>query len=63
MIQLMQYVEATHKMVVSKLQEELWRACDKTLVEKVPIMTAIIPQVEKYLQTIVKKKEFLENDS
>lgn len=49
--------------MVTKLSEDLWNASDKTVQEKVPLMEMMIGSVEKYLQTIVKKKEFLENDS
>ena len=55
-------MEATHKLVVSKLSADLWQASSKCLSDKVPLMQHLISSVEIYLQSIVKKNELIRKD-
>ncbi len=55
-------MEATHKLVVSRLSADLWQASSKCLSDKVPLMQHLISSVEIYLQSIVKKKELIRKD-
>jgi len=50
-------MEATHKLVVSKLSEDLWAASSKQVQDKVLAMERMIPATELYLQTVVRKKD------
>lgn len=62
LIQLTQYMEATHKLVVPKLSGDLWHASSKCLSDKVPLMQHLITSVDIYIQSIVKKPEMIQKD-
>lgn len=62
LIQLTQYMEATHKLVVPKLSGDLWHASSKCLSDKVPLMQHLISSVDIYIQSIVKKPEMIQKD-
>lgn len=50
-------MEATHKLVVSKLSEDLWSASDSQVQDKVSKMERMLSSVEIYLQTVTRKKD------